>query len=44
MVYLSDIFGESDDSIVMKEEKECEEKKYLEVGETRENFGGENCE
>lgn len=42
MVYLSDIFGESDDSIVMKGEKECEEKKYLEVGERI--FGGENCE
>lgn len=43
---ISNIFGELDDSVVMKgdREKECEEKKYLGVGETRGNFEGENYE
>lgn len=43
---VSNIFGELDDSIVMKgdREKECGEEKSSRVGETRENFEGENYE
>lgn len=43
---VSNIFGELDDSVVMKGDrgKECEEKKYSGGGETRENFEGQNYE